>query len=60
MSTARLRCLGSAGGLGLFALALIGQAARADLPEVVFEITAQAGSVSATIPILADSSRPTA
>jgi hypothetical protein len=54
MFTARPRCLGSTGGLALLTLMLISQAAQADVPELVFEITAQSDSASATIPILAE------
>ncbi len=54
MLAKRPRCSSGRSCLAFLALGLVAGAARADLPEVVFEITARAGSVSATIPILAD------
>jgi MYXO-CTERM domain-containing protein len=53
MSTNRILRAGR-GAVGLCALALAVGIAKADLPDVVFEITAEVGPISVTVPILSE------
>jgi hypothetical protein len=54
MSGNILRYIGGAVPVLVCALGLTGTAAYADMPDVVFEITAEAGGYSTTVPILAE------